>query len=134
MNEVVKFLTENPVVYFATIDKEGKPNVRPFQYMLEEEGKLYFCTSNQKDIYNQVINNPYIELSTMSKEMAWIRVKGKVVFSNNIDIKAKIISSSDLVRSIYQTPDNPTFEIFYIDNAEATIADFSGNPPKNYKF
>lgn len=41
MNEVVKFLTENPVQYFATIGLDGKPKVRPFQFMLEYGGKLY---------------------------------------------------------------------------------------------
>ena len=44
MNEVVKFLTENPVQYFATIGLDGMPKVRPFQFMLEKGGKLYFCT------------------------------------------------------------------------------------------
>lgn len=133
MNEAVKFLTENPVGYLATVDEEGNPKVRPFQFMFEESGKIYFCTSNQKDVYNQIKNKPTIEFSIMSKGMAWIRLKGNVIFSNNMDIKTKIIDTNNLVRSIYQTPSNPVFEIFYLDNAEATIADFSGNPPKNYK-
>jgi uncharacterized pyridoxamine 5'-phosphate oxidase family protein len=133
MNEVLNFLTENPVVYFSTIGEDGTPKVRPFQFMLEENGKLYFCTSNKKDVYAQIKNNPSVEISVMSKQMAWIRLKGKVVFSDNMDIKTKIINGSGLVRSIYQTPDNPVFEIFYLENAEATIADFSGNPPKSYK-
>lgn len=133
MSEVLNFLTENPVVYLATVGEDGTPKVRPFQFMLEESGKLYFCTSNQKDVYTQIKNNPSVEISVMSKKMAWIRLKGKVVFSNNIDIKTKIINNSNLVRSIYQKPENPVFEIFYLEEAEATIADFSGNPPKNYK-
>ena len=31
------------------------------------------------------------------------------------------------------TPDNPVFEAFYLDNAVATIADFSGNPPQTFR-
>lgn len=54
MNEVIEFLNENPVQYLATVDLDGKPRVRPFQFMLEEEGKLYFCTNNQKNVF---INN-----------------------------------------------------------------------------
>ena len=132
MNEVLNFLTKNPICYLATVDKAGNPKVRPFQFMLEDGGKFYFCTSNQKDVYKQIKNKPTVEFSIMSKEMAWIRLKGNVVFSDNINLKTKIIDNSDLVRSIYQKPDNPIFEIFYLDNAEATIADFSGNPPKTY--
>lgn len=133
MNEAVKFLTENPVVYLATVDKDGYPRVRPFQFMLEQGNKVYFCTSNQKNVFAEIQNQPYVEFSTMSKDFAWIRLFGKAVFSGDRDIKREIINSNDLVRFIYRTPDNPTFEIFYLEEAEATIADFSGNPPKIIK-
>jgi uncharacterized pyridoxamine 5'-phosphate oxidase family protein len=132
MNEVVKFLKENQVQYIATAGLDGKPKVRPFMFMLESEGKLYFCTSNQKPVYKQVKNNPYVEITTASPEFAWIRLSGKVVFSDDIKIKKAIIEKSEIVKSQYQTADNPTFEIFYLDEAKATIADFSGEPPKEY--
>lgn len=130
MNEVVKFLNENPIQYFATADKEGNPRVRPFQFMLEKEGKLFFCTSNEKDVYEEIKNNPNIELCACSPSYAWIRLSGKVTFSKDIDIKAAILEHSPLVKSIYKTPDNPVFEIFYLENAKAVIADFSGQPAK----
>ena len=37
-----------------------------------------------------------------------------------------------IVKSQYQTADNPIFEVFYLAEAHAVIADFSGNPPKEY--
>ena len=36
------------------------------------------------------------------------------------------------IRDRYNTADNPIFEVFYLENAHAVIADFSGNPPKEY--
>lgn len=132
MNEVVKFLNENPVHYLGTTDKAGKPKVRPFQFMLEKDGKLYFCTSNQKDVYAEIKNNPYVELCASSPNFAWIRLSGKATFSDDINIKTAVIEHSPLVKSIYKTPDNPAFEIFYLENAKAVIADFSGQPPKEY--
>lgn len=132
MNEVVKFLNENPIQYFATIGKNGRPKVRPFQFMLEKDSKLFFCTSNEKSVYQEIKENPYIELSVSSPKFAWIRLSGKVIFSEDKEIKAAIIEHSPLVKSIYKTPDNPTFEIFYLDEAEAVISDFSGNPPQKF--
>lgn len=48
MNEVINFLRENPVQYFATIGLDGNPKVRPFQFMIEEDNKsiytLLFCS------------------------------------------------------------------------------------------
>jgi uncharacterized pyridoxamine 5'-phosphate oxidase family protein len=132
MNEVVKFLQENPVQYFATVGLDGKPKVRPFQFMIEEGGKLYFCTNSKKDVYAQIKNFPYVEVCVASPAFAWIRLSGEMVFSQDIAIKQKIIDTSALVKSLYMTADNPIFEIFYLDNAKAVIADFSGNPPEEY--
>ncbi|WP_432403298.1 pyridoxamine 5'-phosphate oxidase family protein [Wukongibacter sp. M2B1] len=132
MKEVVNFLNQNPIQYLATTDKDGNPKVRPFQFMLERDGKLFFGTANNKKVYDEIKNNSNIELCACSPNYAWIRLSGKVVFSNNMDIKTAIIEHSPLVKSIYKTPDNPIFEIFYLEDAKAVIADFSGQPPKEY--
>lgn len=132
MKEVVQFLKDNAVQYFATVGLDGRPKARPFQFMLEKEGRLYFCTSNEKEVYKELQNNPYIELVTSSPEFAWMRLSGKVTFSNDLETKATIIEAHPLVKSIYQTAENPIFEIFYLEEAQAVIADFSGNPPQVY--
>lgn len=132
MNEVVKFLKENPVQYFATIGLDGKPKVRPFQFMIEQDEKLYFCTNNEKDVYAQLEKYPYVEVTVSSPKFEWIRLSGKAVFSKDLEIKKVIIESSPLVKTIYQTAENPIFEIFYLEDAKAIIADFSGNPPTEY--
>jgi uncharacterized pyridoxamine 5'-phosphate oxidase family protein len=132
MNDVVMFLKENPVQYLSSVGPDGKPKVRPFQFMLEQDGKLFFCTSNKKDVFSQLKKQPYVELSVSSPKAAWIRLSGRAVFSKDPGIKRKIIEGNDMVRSVYKTPENPVFEIFYLDEARAVIADFSGNPPKEY--
>ena len=35
MNEVVKFLQENPVQYLATVGRDGKAKCRPFMFCFE---------------------------------------------------------------------------------------------------
>jgi uncharacterized pyridoxamine 5'-phosphate oxidase family protein len=132
MNEVVKFLTENPVQYVATVGLDGKPSVRPFQFMGEHSGKLYYCTNNQKNVFKQIQMQPYIEISTSSPTDAWIRLSGKVVFSKDKDIKKKVIEGNPLLKKLYQSADNPVFEIFYLEEATAVINDFSGYPPRNF--
>ena len=47
-------------------------------------------------------------------------------------IKEKVIEASPLVKNLYENASNPIFEVFYLDEAKAVIADFSGNPPKEY--
>ena len=132
MNEVIQFLKENPVQYLATIGLDGKPKVRPFQFMIEEDNKLFFSTSNQKDVFSQIKNTTSVELCISNAKFEWMRLSGEVVVCDDLAIKSKVIESSELVKSIYKTSDNPTFEIFYLNNAKAVIADFSGNPPREY--
>ncbi|MCI5636015.1 MAG: pyridoxamine 5'-phosphate oxidase family protein [Sarcina ventriculi] len=132
MNEVIEFLKENPVQYFATVGLDNKAKVRPFRFMIEDGGKLYFCTNNEKDVFKQIKNNPYVEVCVSNSKFQWMRLNGKVKFSNDMDIKKKVIESSPLVKSLYKTADNPIFEIFYLEDAKAIIADFSGNAPKEF--
>lgn len=133
MNEVVKFLEENPVQYLATIGRDGKAKCRPFMFCFEQGGKLWFCTNSTKDVYNDIKINPYIEISVSSPSYAWIRLNGKAIFENNMDVKEGCMNNP-IVKGQYQTADNPIFEVFYLEDAYAVIADFSGNPPKEYKF
>jgi len=101
-------------------------------FMIESEGKLYYCTSNQKPLYKEIKNNPSVEITTASPEFVWLRFNGEVVFSDDIEIKKAIIEKSEIVKAQYQTADNPNFEILYL-NGKATIADFSGEPPRKYE-
>jgi uncharacterized pyridoxamine 5'-phosphate oxidase family protein len=133
VNAVTDFLIKSQVQYLATIGMDDKPKVRPFQFMLEEGGRLYFCTSNQKPVFKELQKHPYVEFCASGANFSWLRLNGKVVFSKDLGLKARIQEASPLVKSIYQTSDNPIFEIFYLDDAVATIADFSGNPPRTFQ-
>lgn len=131
MNEVEAFLKENPVQYVATVGLDGRAKVRPFMFCLEQDGRLWFCTNSQKDVYKEMQANPWIELSVSSPSYAWIRLNGKAVFENNMPIKEACLGNP-IVKSQYQSADNPIFEVFYLADAKAVIADFSGNPPKQF--
>jgi len=100
-------------------------------FCFEQDGKLWFCTNNTKEVYKDIIANPEIEVSVSSPEYAWIRLHGKVVFENNMSVKEGCMSNP-IVKGQYQTADNPIFEVFYLDEPHGVIADFSGNPP--YEF
>ena len=131
MEEVIRFLQENPVQYLATVGRDGKAKCRPFMFMAAHDGRLWFCTNNTKDVYRDMQADPYVEVCVSSPSYAWIRLNGKAVFENNHEVK-EICMQNPIVRGQYQTADNPIFEVFYLADAKAVIADFSGNPPQQY--
>jgi len=46
---MLKYITDAKTFYIATTEGD-KPKVRPFGFIMEFEDKLYFGTSNQKDV------------------------------------------------------------------------------------
>lgn len=131
MKEIISFLYANPMGYLATVDEEGKPHVRPWGFMFEQKGKLWFCTANTKAVFCQIQCNPAIEFCSTSKDFVSVRVSGDVIFGIDLNIKRKMLEENDLVKSIYQIPDNPEFEIFYLKHGHASMIDFSSQPLKN---
>lgn len=133
MEQVLKLLKENVNGFLATVD-DGKPRVRPFGFILEENGKIYFCTSSKKDVYRQLLLLPYIEYSATSKEMVTVRVNGEIKFCEDIAKKEKVMNVYEPIRKGYKSADNPTFKVFYIEHGTATISDFSGQPSMKIDF
>ncbi len=133
MNEAIAFLRENPVQYLATVGRDGRAKCRPFMFAGELDGTLWFCTNNQKDVYRDIVENPYVEVSVASPAYAWIRLSGKAVFEDSREAK-EMCMGNPIVKSQYQTADNPIFVVFYLEEARAVLADFSGNPPREYQF
>lgn len=133
MKEVALFLTENPMGCLATVEN-GEPRVRPWGFMYEENGKFYFCTNNTKEAFRQLTQTPFVEFSSVDKSMTWVRLRGSITFTDDKKVKEKILNGNALVKSIYQTPDNPIFKAFYMEHGTAVVADFSGRPPKPFIF
>lgn len=87
MNEIVKFLGENPVQYLATVGRDGKAKCRPFMFMGEKGDRLWFCTNNTKDVYKDMQLNPEVEITVSSPSYAWLRLHGRAVFTDDRTVK-----------------------------------------------
>lgn len=117
--------------YLATVGRDGKAKCRPFMFCLEQDGRLWFCTNHTKEVYKDMQANPNVEVCISSPAFAWLRVSGRAVFEDNRAVKEGCMANP-IVKGQYQTADNPIFEVFYLADAHAVIADFSGDPPRRY--
>ena len=137
INDIADYLDGVGLQYLATIGLDGKPKVRPVQYMVVNDKKLYFCTNSQKAMYAELQKSPFIELcgSRLQEDeitTAWIRFSAEVIFpedDSNADkekireIKEAIMQKSDIVRELYKnTIENPIFKIFYLKNICGSLA------------
>lgn len=115
---IFKFITDAKRFYIVTIEG-GKPRVRPFAFVMEHKGKICFTTSNQKDVYKQLVSNPYFEICTMSENGQWIRLQGKAVLDPGMEAKVKAFEVMP------GFTENPIFALFYVEEGEATIYSFT---------
>jgi uncharacterized pyridoxamine 5'-phosphate oxidase family protein len=133
MEEVIKFINQNRLGYLSTVDN-GKPRVRPWGFMFEENGKFWFCTNNTKNVYKQLMEVPYIEFSCSTPDFnTWLRISGKITFARDKGIKEKIFQSNPMLKNMYQSADNPIFEVFYLEHGSASISGFTA-PEQKFNF
>ncbi len=134
MKELIDFLNASPLGCLATVKEDGMPNGRPFQFMTEDGGKLYFCTSNTKEVFREIKANPNVCFSVSGPDTSYARIWARAVFTQDPGAKTRAMESSELVKSIYRSPSNPEFEVFYLENGTAFLGDLKGTPPKEFTF
>lgn len=124
LRDVADYLDNIGIQFLATIGLDGKPKVRPMQYMVLDDDKLWFCTNSKKDVYAELQANPNLEicgckLENDEMQTPWIRFSAKAVFEERQDIRDAIIEKSAIVKTLYKDMrDNPIFKVFYLTDID----------------
>ena len=126
MNEVFEYLKSCGTFYLAT-SENGQPHVRPFGAVCVFEGKLYFVTNNQKNVYHQMKENGKVEICGMHKG-TWIRVEGKVKEDERREARVAMMDANTAVLSNMYTVDDNLMTVFYFEYGTATIYSFTAEP------
>lgn len=127
IKELAEYLDKVGLQYMATIGLDAKPKVRPVQYMVLFDEKLWFCTNSQKNMYKELSANPYVDIcgsKLMENEIdtAWIRMSAKVVFEENKTVKEMIMQKSSIVHELYENnADHPLFKVFYLSEIKGSL-------------
>mgnify|MGYP001823707603 CR=1 FL=1 len=125
MQECIRFATEHPVCSLATVDGD-QPRVRAFLLWRANEDGFYFETFNPKDVYEQLKNNPKVEICFFNNEpdlekAKTMRLTGEVEFLDDPDLKQHLLADWPFLQDA-----EPVLEIFRVYSGEAffwTMAD-----------
>ncbi|MDR3361845.1 MAG: pyridoxamine 5'-phosphate oxidase family protein [Desulfovibrio sp.] len=126
MNQVLSFLQKNAVFYLATVNGDI-PRVRPFGFVMEYAGKLYFCTGRHKEVYRQLTANPRFEIGVANAEGRWLRLSAKAVFDSDPALVERAFAAAPLLKEIYSGKNMQNFVLFYAADAQASLYDMLGN-------
>lgn len=128
MINFTEILKSNPNGVFATQDG-NKVKTRVFQYLFADGNKVYFCTNSEKPVYKQLKDNPYVSFCTnMQNCTPVLSINGKVTFTEDKALKTRALEDNPMIKTIYQSPDNPVFKLLYIEVEEVETFSFDEGP------
>ena len=128
MDEIIDYLTSIPAWYLATCEGD-QPRVRPFSFAAIDNGKIWFCTATDKDVYEQLQANPKFELSGWDPGHGWIVVTGKAGMEDGVSEDTRLIGYQHMtgLGETYEGPDDPRLTFFSLEEGQAKIADIDGS-------
>ncbi len=125
MNNYQAFFNKNPNGVMGTVEK-GEARTRTFQILWVDGNRLYFCTGNHKPVYEQMKKNPKVSFTALNAEtMESVSVSGTAVFVDDPEGKKRALDENPGIKEIYKTPDNPVFELLYIEVSNVSSFIFS---------
>ena len=95
--DVLDLIGKMQYVYLATVDGT-QARVRPFGFMGLRDGKLWFCTARDKEVFAQLSQNPQVEFAyTFAPEMVTLRIRGAVSLDDDMDVARRSALAIDFL-------------------------------------
>lgn len=127
--DCLKILRDIKDVAFATVDENGRPQVRIIDIMWIDGEKLYFCTARGKDFYRQLTASGQIAIVGLNKEYQMVRLSGRARQLSEqkkwIDL---IFEKNPSMKQVYPNESRYVLEPFCIDTGEIEFFDLGKNP------
>ena len=130
LREVAAFLEKAGYFYLATCEGDGA-RVRPIKYTLVMDNKLAFVTSAKKEMFQQLLKNPKVELSrTAEDKSAYIRYKGVAVLNKDAAVAEKLLA----VHPSFSKNFGADLALFLVEPEMVGIFPMKGGQPKTKTF
>ncbi|MFB3895486.1 MAG: pyridoxamine 5'-phosphate oxidase family protein [bacterium] len=96
--EIIEFINTNQVCNLATVEG-NQPRVRGMMTYQADETGIIFHTGNKKDLYQQLLKNPLVELCYFNpKTNMQIRVTGKAMIIDDLKLKQEIVEARPFMK------------------------------------
>lgn len=129
VQKCLKILREVKDVAFATVDKNGMPQVRIIDVMLIEEGKLYFCTARGKNFYQQLTGSGHVAVTGLNSDYQMIRLSGE---AHRLPDQKKwidrIFEENPAMKDVYPGDSRYILEPFCVDQGHLEFFDLGKSP------
>lgn len=133
MNEIIGFIDQNKYGSLATCNG-GKSDVRPFELVFQCDKGMFFYTSSDEDVYEQLDSNPYISFCDTDQNYNYVKISGTVTFSNNEGDKAKIVENSQFAKKVFSNSNLDSMRVFLMPHASCILHYYADNRAVEWQF
>jgi len=124
MKRVLDFLKEARTFYFGTVNGD-QPEVRPFGFVMEHGGKLYFGMGQHKNVYKQLLSNPKFVVCAMNGT-DWIRLRAEAGLDIPEEAYKHAFETSPFLSNIYNDQTGLKFALVEAKNAVVEFCNMMG--------
>lgn len=125
--KIIEFVTQNPVCTIATYGE--RPHNRAFLSNIIDN-KIYFTTSTNKNVGQEILKNPKIELCYLKNDFTkMLRIESEVSIIDGRKLKQKLINERDYLKSF--SADDEIFLLFTLKNSKAFFWSIENNMREN---
>lgn len=131
--EVLEFITKNPVFSLATTDN-GQPRARMIMLYRADENGIIFSTGSEKDLNKQLQANPAVEMCFYSHEQnCQVRIEGKAEVIDDLELKKQIVEDFSFLKPWIEAKGYDILTTYHVPNGRATTWTMETNElPKEY--
>lgn len=120
MKETIDFLKKNKFGNLATCDGNN-PDTRPFEVAdISNEGLLFYV-STDTELSKQLKANSSICFCATNEKYDYVKVTGKISFSNKQEDKKKVLENSQFAKKVYESGGADKMEVFYLPHGECML-------------
>ncbi len=133
--EKAYFFLERTGYYFLLTNDAGQPRGRAFSSRMLHDNRLYITTGNAKHVYQQIENDPKIEvLAYQMRDGEYMRLDATAVIDNDPVIIKKYLEKEPQVRGDFEGEAEPQIGMFYLKDASAEILSLDGSVKERFAF
>ncbi len=119
--EILEFITKNPISYMATVDGD-KPRVRAMGTYRADENGIIMAMQSPKDVYKQLAINPETELCYYASGIQ-VRVSGRMEESTDEALRKEIVEKRTFYKPGVEKMGLDFVGVFILKNGKADVLD-----------
>ena len=125
MNKTMEFLKGSMPFFVATVE-QGLPRVRPTGVVTFFQDKIWFHVGQSKGVYQQILQDPHVEIVSVGKDREWIRISGEATCVDDEAGSNQALGSRPHLKTMYNEQTGQKLGNFYFEHALVELSKADG--------